>query len=126
VIHVDKQIAYWRRSAEEDWAVAQELLAGGRTRHGLFFAHLALEKLLKAHVSRHTRDLPPRIHNLVRLAQLAALQPDSQQLEILADMNAFSIEGRYPETLAPPPTTEEAYIYMERAQKVWEWLQSLF
>jgi hypothetical protein len=31
-------------------------VARGRTRHGLFFAHLALEKTLKAHVCRATNE----------------------------------------------------------------------
>jgi HEPN domain-containing protein len=122
---VDKQVAYWRDSAEEDWAVARELLAGGRPRHGLFFAQLGLEKLLKAHVSRYTHDLPPRVHSLVRRAQLAALRPSPAQLDTLADMSAFNIEGRYPETLSPAPTLEEAQAYLQRAQEVWEWLKSL-
>jgi HEPN domain-containing protein len=39
----------------------------------LFFAHLALEKLLKAHVCRATRDLAPRVHALLRLAERAGL-----------------------------------------------------
>jgi len=52
---VEKQIAYWRGGAEEDMAVARELIAGKRVRHGLFFAHLALEKALKAIVCRVTR-----------------------------------------------------------------------
>ena len=42
-----RQIEYWRLGASEDWEVAVELISSRRTRHGLFFAHLALEKLLK-------------------------------------------------------------------------------
>ena len=43
-IDVDKQIAFWRGSAEEDMAVARDLVHRNHTRHGLFFAHLGLEK----------------------------------------------------------------------------------
>lgn len=43
MIDIHKQIAYWRNTATEDWLVAQELMDSGRLRHGLFFAHLALE-----------------------------------------------------------------------------------
>ena len=55
MIDVEKQVAYWRASAAEDWQVTEELVSLGRTRHSLFFAHLALEKLLKAHVCRAQR-----------------------------------------------------------------------
>jgi HEPN domain-containing protein len=75
------------------------LVNSGRTRHGLFFAHLALEKILKAVVCKQTNDMAPRLHNLVRLYELAALPVDTAKIEILAEMNAFNIEGRYPESL---------------------------
>lgn len=58
MVDIEKQIAYWKTSAEEDWAAARRLLAGGMTRHGLFFAHLSLEKLLKGLVCRRTRNSP--------------------------------------------------------------------
>jgi HEPN domain-containing protein len=74
------------------WEIAQELIERGRTRHGLFFVHLSLEKLLKALVCRHTRDLAPRLHNL---AELAALPLSQAQADVLAEINAFHIESRY-------------------------------
>ena len=73
MIAIDKQIAFWRDSADEDMAVARDLVHRNRIRHGLFFAHLALEKALKPHVCRVTQDIAPRLHNLVRLAELAEL-----------------------------------------------------
>jgi len=36
---------------------------------------------------------------LSRLAELAALTLDTGKMEVLAEMNAFHIEGRYPESL---------------------------
>jgi len=87
MIDINKQILYWQTSAAEDWEVAQGLINSERVRHGLFFANLALEKLLKAHICRHTQDIAPRIHNLIRLAELAALPLTQDQIDILADMN---------------------------------------
>jgi HEPN domain-containing protein len=57
---IEKQVAYWRNGAAEDLQVAQDLIKRQRTRHGLFFLHLALEKLLKALVCRQTQDLAPK------------------------------------------------------------------
>lgn len=73
MVDVDKQIAFWREGAKEDWGVAYHLVDPARVRHGLFFAHLALEKALKALVCPKTRDIAPRLHNLVRLAEVAGL-----------------------------------------------------
>jgi len=47
MVDISKQIIFWRDNAKEDWDVARQLVDNGRTRHGLFFAHLALEKSLK-------------------------------------------------------------------------------
>ena len=122
MLDIDGQIDYWRRGSQEDWEVAGRLVRDGKTRHGLFFAHLALEKALKALVVRHRRDVPPRIHNLIRLSELAGLQPDDSQVNVLADMNQFNLEGRYPESLAPAPSFQEADEYMARSQEVFTWL----
>ncbi len=123
---VDRQVEYWRQGANEDWHVAAKLVEDGSTRHGLFFAHLALEKMLKALVCRRTRDLPPRIHNLMRLSQLAGLEPDSRQIDLLAEMNQFNLEGRYPEAITPVPGLEEAARYLARSQEVLAWLTQQF
>lgn len=69
MVDIGKQIEHWRAGAGEDWEVARDLVERGKIRHGLFFAHLALEKTLKAHVCRTTNELAPPIHNLVRLAE---------------------------------------------------------
>ena len=126
MIDIDKQISFWRNSAEEDLAVARDLVHRNRIRHGLFFAHLALEKALKAHVCCVTQDIAPRLHNLVRLAKLAELDIQPAQMDILAEMNSFNIEGRYPDTLSPLPSQEEAQHYMTQAEEVFQWLISMF
>lgn len=122
MVDISAQIGYWQKGAQEDWEVAGQLVQSGKARHGLFFAHLALEKLLKAHVCRNTRQLAPRIHNLVRLGEMAGLVFEPDLLDILAEMNEFNLEGRYPLTFLEPPASAEAVAYMERAKRVFEWL----
>jgi HEPN domain-containing protein len=41
---VPKQIEYWTKGSQEDLDAARDLLAKKHFRHGLFFAHLAVEK----------------------------------------------------------------------------------
>jgi HEPN domain-containing protein len=90
MIDIEKQIAFWRDSAKEDWDVARQLVDNGRTRHGLFFAHLSLEKILKAIVCKQSQDLAPRLHNLSRLAELAALTLDAGEMEFLAEITGIN------------------------------------
>lgn len=122
MINVDKQVAFWRQGAAEDWEVAGVLVERGSVRHGLFFAHLALEKALKALVCERTRELAPRLHNLLRLTELAELSLDPEHIDLLAEMNVFSLEGRYPDALSAPPTAEEARQVLAQAAEVIECL----
>jgi hypothetical protein len=55
---------------------------------------------------------------------LTALRLDARETEILAEMNAFHIEGRYPESLTKTPTKEEALSYMAEAEGVFQWLMN--
>jgi HEPN domain-containing protein len=122
MVDVEKQFDYWRQGSSEDWDVAVRLVKDGKGRHGLFFGHLALEKMLKALICRRTRDVPPRIHNLTRLSELAGLKLDARQVRALAAMNQFNLEGRYPEFYTPQLSPEEATEYITRAQEVLTWL----
>ena len=126
MVDVDKQVDYWRQSADEDWDVAAKLVEDGKVRRGLFFAHLALGKALKALVCRQTQDIPPRIHNLVRLGELAGLKPNDRQADLMADMNQFSIEVRYPEFRRTAPNQAEAADYLARSEEVLTWLTQQF
>lgn len=122
MIDIGRQTEHWCTSSIEDWEVASELHAAGKIRHGLFFAHLAVEKLLKAHVCRATHDLAPPTHNLVRLAVLTALPFSSEQIDLLAEVNSFNIAGRYPDTAMSLPTTAEAAEYFVNIGELLKWL----
>jgi len=122
MIDINKQIAYWKDSAHEDWLVANELVNSGRIRHGLFFVHLALEKALKAHVCKKIGDISPQIHNLLKLVELAGLGLNERQTTHLAVMNSFNLEGRYPDTESPVPSKKQAAAYLDGAGEILQWL----
>ena len=124
MIDITKQITYWRDSAAEDWEMAIDLSNRGKNRYGLFFLHLSFEKLLKAHVCKKTKDLAPRIHNLVRLSELASMNFEKDTLDLLADLNEFHIEGRYPDLQYPVISRTETFKYLEQAKEVYLWLSN--
>ena len=110
---------------DEDWAVAQDLLVA----RIVFGTPCSLrtwrwKKRLKAHVCRQTNDLAPRMHNLIRLAEIGDVRPSQDYEDVLAEMNAFNLEGRYPDMLMPPPSPAEARDYLTRAEEVLQWLLS--
>lgn len=91
-------------------------------RHCLFFAHLALEKMLKAHVVRQTKNLPPRIHSLPRLVALAALNLEGEQMDLLREFGVYQIEGRYPDAEQVEIDGVLAREELRRTRELLEWL----
>lgn len=124
MIDINKQVTFWREGASEDFEVALELISIKRARHGLFFLHLALEKIIKAHICKNTNDIAPRIHNLTRLSEVTSLTFEQPFIDILAELNAFNIEGRYPNTNIIPVSHSEAMDYLKRAGEVFKWLMN--
>jgi HEPN domain-containing protein len=118
--NIPKQTEYWLKSAEEDFDVGRSLIETEKTRHGLFFIHLALEKMLKACLCKNQGKTPPKIHNLLRLAELGGITLDEQQKNVLTEINDFNLEGRYPMDFVKPLDKESATKYMEKAQEVFE------
>jgi HEPN domain-containing protein len=121
---IEGQVNYWKTGSAEDLAAAGSLLEKGHLRHCLFFVHLALEKMLKAHVVRATRDEPPRIHNLVRLAHMAGLKPNDAQEKFLRRFDLYQLEGRYPDAQQVVLDAGLARRELQKATEIWQWLQT--
>ena len=95
---IDK-IDYWLELCDDDLLTAKALFEKGRLLHMGFFCHLLAEKALKAVLSSQTDDAPPKIHNLVTLAERSGVYDDlsEKQLQLLEQLNPLQIEARYPE-----------------------------
>ncbi|WP_418314662.1 HEPN domain-containing protein [Salicibibacter kimchii] len=63
----------------------------------LFMGHLVIEKLLKAVYVSKFFSYPPRIHNLLRLAEKSNLQISEEQANELDMLTTFNINARYPD-----------------------------
>lgn len=91
-------IKYWMISAGRDWRAVVKMLEAKTYIHALFFMHLVLEKLIKAHwVKDNPENHPPRTHNLVNLCEQTKLEVTSEEHDFLRIMNDFQLESRYPE-----------------------------
>lgn len=119
---VDKQAEYWTTGSAEDLAAAEALLEGGHLRHCLFLAHWALEKMLKAHVTRRTEKMPPKIHGLARLAAMTGLKLSGEQMDFLREFGAYQIEGRYPDAEQLEVNTDLARDELCKAKEMLAWL----
>jgi HEPN domain-containing protein len=91
-------IEHWKATAAKDWKRVDTQLKTRDYVFALFCAHLALEKLMKAHwVKDNASNYPPKIHNLNKLIAQTKLSLTQDELVFCADMNKFQIEGRYPD-----------------------------
>ena len=91
-------IGYWLQSAKHDLEVAKSIFSSTKYDYCLFFGHLILEKTIKAiFVKNNNGKMPPKIHNLVRLAEISGLNLTEEQRLFLDEVNEFNLETRYPD-----------------------------
>lgn len=65
--------------------------------NSLFFGHIILEKILKAHVVKATKKEAPKIHDLVELAKRAKLDLPQDEIKYLKIVNRFNMRTCYPD-----------------------------
>ncbi len=73
-----------------------------------------------------TNGLAPRIHALLRLAELAKLDLSQDQLVFLARFDRYQLEGRYPDMLPPAPDIETTQEELKQAVEMLKWLNTQF
>jgi HEPN domain-containing protein len=125
---VERVVAYWLTEADEALLVADHLVEKGDYSYALFFGHLAVEKVLKALYASRRNEHAPLVHNLLRLARAAGVDPDDTQTDALIAITAFNIEARYPDlkrAFRERCTAEFAERQMATIKEVFQWLRSL-
>jgi HEPN domain-containing protein len=89
----------WAAQARYDIETAKAMFDTGRYLYVLFCCQQAVEKMLKALIARRTRTMPPRLHNLMRLAEVAALTVPEDTAHLFRRLTDFYIASRYPEEI---------------------------
>jgi HEPN domain-containing protein/predicted nucleotidyltransferase len=98
---VRKDTANWIALADYDIETARHMLTTERYLYVIFLCHLALEKLLKAHVAEVTQTLPIKTHDLIYLVKKSELEIPEKHLVFIGKINTASIPTRYPDDLQP-------------------------
>jgi len=123
-VDVQGQINYWIKGADDNLETAPILIRHDKFLEALFFLHLATEKALKAHVVKVTGNVPPRTHNLLRLAELANVSPDEATIEFLGRLMIYQLEGRYPSEKPLQPSKKFTRQMLEKSREVNLWLKN--
>ncbi len=117
----------WHQLALYDLETAEAMLRTGRWMYVLFCCQQAIEKEIKGLIAAKTGELPPRTHNLMRLAEHCGLVPDGYTAQRLRALTAYYIETRYPDevaTLAAQADAELARDTLQETREVLRWLSS--
>jgi len=93
------KVKFWLDSADDDVPVAKIMLNEKKYLYAGFFCHLIAEKALKAMVASVTANIPPKIHDLAKLAVHGGIFDEltEQQHKLLKNLSPLQIEARYPE-----------------------------
>ena len=97
-MNVEDHANYWLDSAQNDLSAAEQLFLSAKYDWCLFIGHLVIEKTLKAYfVYTNDHKIPPKTHNLLKLAEKSNLSLTEEQKLFLDEVNDFNLEVRYPE-----------------------------
>jgi HEPN domain-containing protein len=97
-MNVEEHVNYWLDSAKNDLGAAEQLFSSAKYDWCLFIGHLVIEKTLKAYfVYKNDNKIPPKTHNLLKLAEESNLALTEAQKLFLDEVNDFNLEVRYPE-----------------------------
>lgn len=118
---------HWMEQALYDIDTAKSLLESRRHPYVLFMCQQAIEKALKSLISKATSEMPPRIHNLTRLAGLVNLDFPEERLNFFREVSSYYIRSRYPEEFSAfgeGVSAEKAEDVYNKSLEIVTWLSS--
>ncbi len=123
---MEKDVKSWVDASRYDLETARALLKSRRYIYVLFMCQQSLEKLLKAYVTARTGKLPPRIHNLVHLGELAGLEFSQEEKMLLERLSLYYLQTRYPPdilVLAKNVSRSMVVAHLKQTETLWKWLR---
>lgn len=118
----------WAERAVYDLDTARAMLESKRYLYVLFCCQQAVEKMLKAIIAKRSQELPPRGHQLVRLAERAQIPLSEEQADFLRELSTHYIQSRYPEEtedISSQVSVQHARQVVEKTEEVVRWLTSM-
>lgn len=118
----------WAERAQYDLDTADAMFKAGRHLYVLFCCQQAVEKALKAVIVKKTGELPPRIHNLLRLAEAAGIESGEGQIDLLTRLSGYYVKSCYPEEIrveSAAITQELAREVLGKTEQTVEWVLSI-
>ena len=118
----------WVEQSRYDLDTAAAMNDSGRYLYVAFCCQQAVEKMLKAIVVKKTGAFPPRLHNLLRLAEIAGVALEQEREAFIGELSGYYIQTRYPEeieSLSRGLTQSISEEILTKTEEVIEWLHSM-
>ncbi len=118
----------WIERAKYDLDTATAMFDSGRYLYVVFCCQQAIEKTLKAIIVKNSGEFPPKIHNLLRLAELAGIVMEPQYTSFIGELSGYYVQTRYPEEiemLSRDMDMDTAREIVIKTQETMQWLFSL-
>jgi HEPN domain-containing protein len=117
----------WFLQADYDMDTAQYMFDGGRYFYCIFMCHLSIEKALKGLYRAKLMSDPPKVHDLLFLANRVQLAPPAEVKDLLYELDGLSVPTRYPDELKKMALTynqRSTEPMLARARKALQWLRA--
>ena len=126
----EEKIAYWLDIADYDMETAEAMYKTKRWLYVAFMCHQVIEKTIKAYWSAIRDDIPPYVHNHMRLADGCGLyeQMSEEQKTFLEIITNYNIEARYPEDKAALARTLSPNVcrdLIDNTKQLQQWIKEL-
>lgn len=118
----------WKERAKYDLDTAEAMFSSRRYQYVLFCCQQAVEKMLKSIIADRTSSLPPRVHQLMRLAEVASIKVPDERAGFLRELSVYYIESRYPEEqsqITGQVGQEMAKEVLRQTEETIQWLESI-
>jgi HEPN domain-containing protein len=118
----------WVEQARYDIDTARAMLNSSRYLYVLFCCQQAVEKTIKAIIAKQSNEFPPRIHALIRLAEVAALELTEERTQLLRELSNYYIQTRYPEeipAMSAKISESQTSLILEQTEEMMQWLLSM-
>ncbi|MCD6565037.1 MAG: HEPN domain-containing protein [Bacteroidales bacterium] len=89
----------------------------------MFFCHLVIEKAIKAHIVKSTKEIAPRSHNLILLSEKAKIEFENDNDIFLGVLMKYQLQGRYPDYNPVKPNNKNVQDYFNKTKELLQWLK---
>ena len=121
-------VSYWIEMSDYDFETAKAMQKTGRYLYVGFMCHQAVEKILKAYYCDTTKDIPPYIHSITRLAEKSNLliEFSEEHFNLIDELEPLNIESRYPsykEMLLRSLNEDKCKQLLDNTQSLLSWIK---